>query len=100
MGAERRICDHFVQMDPVVAADHDGATRLSVNPVRAAKAFAARLTLFVGIAVAGGMIPACPAAAAGTDTLVWDIAAGPQYADPVMGTAAQANVMVVQNVYE
>ena len=34
------------------------------------------------------------------DTLVWDIAAGPQYVDPVMGTSAQANVMVLQNVYE
>jgi ABC-type transport system substrate-binding protein len=39
-----------------------------------------------------------PASAAGT--LVWDIAAGPQYVDPVLGTAAQANVTVVQNVYE
>lgn len=43
---------------------------------------------------------AVPASAAPTDTLVWDIAAGPQYVDPVMGTTAQANVMVVQNVYE
>ncbi|HUB11811.1 MAG TPA: ABC transporter substrate-binding protein [Acetobacteraceae bacterium] len=40
------------------------------------------------------------AIAAPSNTLVWDIAAGPQYVDPVMGTAAQANVMVVQNVYE
>jgi len=40
------------------------------------------------------------AVAAPPNTLVWDIAAGPQYVDPVMGTAAQANVMVVQNVYE
>ena len=40
------------------------------------------------------------AAAAGADTLIWDIAAGPQYVDPVMGTTAQANVMVLQNVYE
>jgi len=39
-------------------------------------------------------------AAAPSDTLVWDIASGPQYVDPVMATAAQANVMVVQNVYE
>lgn len=39
-------------------------------------------------------------ASAATDTLVWDIAAGPQYVDPVMGTSAQANVMVLQNVYE
>ena len=37
---------------------------------------------------------------AASDVLVWDIAAGPQYVDPVLGTAAQANVMVVQNVYE
>jgi peptide/nickel transport system substrate-binding protein len=40
------------------------------------------------------------AAYAANDTLVWDIAAGPQYVDPVMGTSAQANVMVLQNVYE
>jgi peptide/nickel transport system substrate-binding protein len=39
-------------------------------------------------------------AAAANDTLVWDIAAGPQYVDPVMGTTAQANVTVLQNVYE
>jgi peptide/nickel transport system substrate-binding protein len=39
-------------------------------------------------------------AVAAPDTLIWDIAAGPQYVDPVMGTSAQANVMVVQNVYE
>jgi peptide/nickel transport system substrate-binding protein len=51
------------------------------------------------VAVASGARLAPPAAAA-SDTLVWDIAAGPQYVDPVMGTAAQANVMVVQNVYE
>lgn len=50
------------------------------------------LTVATGVAV--------PAAGAATDTLVWDIAAGPQYVDPVMGTAAQANVMVLQNVYE
>lgn len=39
-------------------------------------------------------------AGAAPDTLVWDIAAGPQYVDPVLGTSAQANVMVLQNVYE
>ena len=39
-------------------------------------------------------------AAAATDSLVWDIAAGPQYVDPVMGTSAQAKVTVLQNVYE
>jgi len=43
---------------------------------------------------------AAGAAAAPPDTLIWDIAAGPQYVDPVMGTSAQANVMVLQNVYE
>jgi peptide/nickel transport system substrate-binding protein len=43
---------------------------------------------------------AAGAAAAAPDTLIWDIAAGPQYVDPVMGTSAQANVMVIQNVYE
>ena len=51
------------------------------------------------LAAALAMVTATPASAA-TDTLVWDIAAGPQYVDPVMGTTAQANVMVVQNVYE
>jgi peptide/nickel transport system substrate-binding protein len=40
------------------------------------------------------------ASASADGTLVWDIAAGPQYVDPVMGTSAQANVTVVQNVYE
>lgn len=43
---------------------------------------------------------AVPALGSAADTLVWDIAAGPQYVDPVMGTTAQANVMVAQNVYE
>jgi ABC-type transport system substrate-binding protein len=37
---------------------------------------------------------------AAPDALVWDIASGPQYVDPVMGTSAQASVLVVQNVYE
>src|SRR5439155_20178398 len=37
---------------------------------------------------------------ASNDTLVWATPAGPQYVDPVMGTSAQANVMVLQNVYE
>lgn len=46
------------------------------------------------------MALAAPAPASSPDTLVWDIAAGPQYVDPVMGTSAQANVMVMQNVYE
>jgi hypothetical protein len=45
------------------------------------------------------MAAAGPAAAA-TDTLVWDVEAGPQYVDRPMGTAAQVNVTVVQNVYE
>lgn len=54
---------------------------------------------FVTIATAAaGIGVSTPVLAA--DTLVWDIAAGPQYVDPVMGTAAQANVMVLQNVYE
>ena len=48
------------------------------------------------VAVVAGMSLAAPP----PDTLIWDIAAGPQYVDPVMGTSAQANVMVVQNVYE
>jgi peptide/nickel transport system substrate-binding protein len=52
------------------------------------------------LAVTLAAATATPAAAATPDTLVWDIAAGPQYVDPVMGTTAQANVMVVQNVYE
>jgi peptide/nickel transport system substrate-binding protein len=55
----------------------------------------AALAALLATLAAGGAIAATPA-----DTLVWDIAAGPQYVDPVMGTAAQANVMVVQNVYE
>ncbi len=50
------------------------------------------LALTAAAGVAGGATPA--------DTLVWDIAAGPQYVDPVMGTSAQANVWCVQNVYE
>jgi len=54
-------------------------------------------TAFVFAALANALL-SMSASAAGT--LVWDIAAGPQYVDPVMGTAAQANVMVVQNVYE
>ena len=59
-----------------------------------APVFAVLLPIFV-LGVAPGI-----AAAQGNDTLVWDIAAGPQYVDPVMGTSAQANVMVLQNVYE
>ena len=55
------------------------------------------VTILTLVLVATAWVPT-PAGAA--DTLVWDIAAGPQYVDPVMGTAAQANVMVVQNVYE
>jgi peptide/nickel transport system substrate-binding protein len=50
--------------------------------------------------VALALLAAAGVAVAAPDTLVWDLAAGPQYVDPVMGTAAQANVMVVQNVYE
>ncbi len=57
-----------------------------------------RTLSFVAFALATTV--AIPAWGAGSDTLVWDIAAGPQYVDPVMGTSAQANVMVLQNVYE
>src|SRR5438309_4501383 len=56
-----------------------------------------RLAIFVVLALA---LATGVAVAAGPDTLIWDIAAGPQYVDPVMGTSAQANVMVLQNVYE
>ncbi|HXJ80026.1 MAG TPA: ABC transporter substrate-binding protein [Candidatus Methylomirabilis sp.] len=52
------------------------------------------------MALALTVAPAAAGAGTPPDTLLWDIAAGPQYVDPVMGTAAQANVMVVQNVYE
>src|SRR5690242_7885547 len=62
------------------------------GPRMSRRAFVATVTAAAGVGIAR------PAAAA--DTLVWDIAAGPQYVDPVLGTAAQANVMVVQNVYE
>src|SRR5262245_31070581 len=55
----------------------------------------AAVATLVALCAAGAAIAAAP-----PDTLIWDIAAGPQYLDPVMGTAAQANVMVVQNVYE
>jgi peptide/nickel transport system substrate-binding protein len=61
----------------------------------------ARLRQAIQVAlVALAVLGATGAAVAAPDTLIWDIAAGPQYVDPVMGTAAQANVMVVQNVYE
>src|SRR5262249_49264189 len=53
------------------------------------------LSALIVVMVAGVSLAATP-----PDTLIWDIAAGPQYLDPVMGTAAQANVMVVQNIYE
>jgi peptide/nickel transport system substrate-binding protein len=55
---------------------------------------------FVVAAAATAALAGSRDAAAATDTLVWDISAGPQYVDPVMGTSAQANVMVLQNVYE
>src|SRR2546429_9784759 len=54
----------------------------------------------VQVVFALALVVATGAAHASNDTLVWDIAAGPQYGDPVMGTTAQANVMVLQNVYE
>jgi ABC-type transport system substrate-binding protein len=60
-----------------------------------------RLVVHVVIsALVVAMVAGVSLAASPPDTLIWDIAAGPQYVDPVMGTAAQANVMVVQNVYE
>src|SRR5215470_4804487 len=60
-----------------------------------------RLETFVdAVVVVLALLLAPGAALAAPDTLVWDIAAGPQYVDPVMGTSAQANVMVLQNVYE
>ena len=55
---------------------------------------------FIAAAAATAAVAGARDAAAATDTLVWDIAAGPQYVDPVMGTSAQANVTVLQNVYE
>ena len=60
-----------------------------------------RLGTFVhAVVVVLGVTLASGVAGAANDTLLWDIAAGPQYVDPVMGTSAQANVMVMQNVYE
>lgn len=56
--------------------------------------FMKALTLVLALLLVPGVVLAA------SDTLVWDIAAGPQYVDPVMGTSAQANVMVLQNVYE
>ncbi|MPZ31989.1 MAG: hypothetical protein GEV13_13480 [Rhodospirillales bacterium] len=55
---------------------------------------------FMATAAATAALAGAREASAASDTLVWDIAAGPQYVDPVMGTSAQANVMVLQNVYE
>src|SRR5438046_9631512 len=54
----------------------------------------------VQVVFALALVVATGAAHASNETLGWDIAAGPQYVDPVMGTTAQANVMVLQNVYE
>jgi ABC-type transport system substrate-binding protein len=71
----------------------DGYTASMPGPLTSRRTFVATAAAAAGMAAAG------PASAA-TDTLVWDIAAGPQYVDPPMGKAAQANVMVVQNVYE
>jgi peptide/nickel transport system substrate-binding protein len=78
-------------MTLIGATDRDAAS--TRGPLISRRTFAATAAAAAGMAAAG------PAPAA-TDTLVWDIAAGPQYVDPPMGTAAQANVMVVQNVYE
>ena len=66
-------------------------TRRNVGPLLAHTV----LSALIVVMVAGVSLAATP-----PDTLIWDIAAGPQYVDPVMGTSAQANVMVVQNVYE
>lgn len=55
---------------------------------------------FIAVAAATATVVGTRDAAAAPETLVWDIAAGPQYVDPVMGTTAQANVTVLQNVYE
>ena len=41
------------------------------------------------IVVALALVIAAGVAHASNDTLVWDIAAGPQYVDPVMGTTAR-----------
>jgi peptide/nickel transport system substrate-binding protein len=59
-----------------------------------------RRSFIATVAAATSAVTTRAPAFAATDTLVWDIAAGPQYLDPPMGTAAQANVMVVQNIYE
>jgi len=56
--------------------------------------------VYVALALTVAALAALASPGSAADTLVWDIAAGPQYVDPVMGTSAQANVMVVQNVYE
>jgi peptide/nickel transport system substrate-binding protein len=64
------------------------------------EALISRRAFLATVAAAASAATAPAEAAAATDTLLWDIAAGPQYVDPPMGTAAQANVMVVQNVYE
>ena len=58
-----------------------------------------RRTFVTMLTAAAGMAGSVRASAA-PDALVWDIASGPQYVDPVMGTSAQASVLVVQNVYE
>src|SRR5207302_9622766 len=69
-------------------------------PPRSAKRKGAGMRQLVQVVFALALVVATGAAQASNDTLVWDIAAGPQYVDPVMGTTAQANVMVIQNVYE
>jgi peptide/nickel transport system substrate-binding protein len=69
--------------------------------IRLATSLRLMLAVLATVLAATALPAARPAPAwAANDTLVWDIAAGPQYVDPVMGTSAQANVMVVQNVYE
>ena len=56
------------------------STRWSAGPVFVQAA----LMVVVLAMAASSAIGASP-----PDTLVWDIAAGPQYVDPVMGTAAR-----------
>lgn len=55
---------------------------------------------FLASAAVAATLTGSREASAAAETLVWDIAAGPQYVDPVMGTSAQANVTIIQNVYE
>ena len=75
-------------------ADRDAMTGIAETGARIS-----RRTFVTMLTAAAGMAGSVRAVAA-PDALVWDIASGPQYVDPVMGTSAQASVLVVQNVYE